>query len=133
MTLLTNLNAKECEIQIEAEEKEPDYESPNGSKWIVAVSDDGTVSILRIPNIHYSFTDEGNDPETFGLPDEVEDAAGVYEWTCNLVQHRDWETGYVDDWNFEVTNIKLLYGVDNGEVNESGNQATQSDNGLDPL
>lgn len=109
---LLNPSMPDIEIMPDDEEKEPEYEKPNGSKWIVAVADDGTVTILRAPNIHYCFTDEGNDPESLGMPDEVEDPAGVYEWTCAYSESTDWESGFVDDWAFEPTEIKLLYALD---------------------
>ncbi|QPI17984.1 hypothetical protein POP12_192 [Pectobacterium phage POP12] len=102
-------NLKE-EIQPFQDEKEPEYDKPNGSKWIVAVADDGKVFLLKIPNIHHSFTDDARSAEEFGLPDEVDDMeAGVYEWTCDLELSTDWETGYVDDWSFYVTETKLLW------------------------
>lgn len=114
MSDFNNMNPPLVDIEImpDGDIDEPEYESPNGSKWIVAVSDDGTVSILRAPSIHYCFTDEGLTPEAMGMPDEVEDPAGVYLWTCAYTESRDWESGMVDDWAFEPTKIELLYALD---------------------
>ena len=39
---------------------EPVYDSPHGSKWIVAVDHSGMVSVLDIPDIHFGFTESGN-------------------------------------------------------------------------
>lgn len=99
-------------LQDEADAEDGDFESPNGSKWIVAVDVDGLVSILRRPNIHYSFFDCGNGAEDVGLPPDVADTeAGVYEWTCDLFQSSDPETGYVDGHEFHVTDETLIWAV----------------------
>lgn len=89
---------------------EYEYESPNGSKWIVAVDTTGFVTILKMPNIHHSFFDCGACAEDIGLPSEVCDTeAGVYEWTCNYSQSIDWESGHADGGEFDVIEEKLLY------------------------
>ncbi|RLI47030.1 hypothetical protein DRO61_08485, partial [Candidatus Bathyarchaeota archaeon] len=61
------------------EEEKPVFDSPHNSKWIVSVSDDGTLTILSFPNIHDSFLEIGKLPEHFGLPDSVDKVTGVYE------------------------------------------------------
>lgn len=86
-----------------------EFEPANNSKWIVGVADDGIVEILSIPNIHHSYKDLGRTAEEFGMPETVDDAPGVYEWTCRCWETRDYETGYVDDWGFEPINRKLLF------------------------
>lgn len=103
-----DINSTE-DIKIQPGVEEPEFDSPNGSRWIVAVADDGTVSVLSKPFIHDSFFENGSSPEDMGLPCEVDGEPGVYEWICNLVEYRDWETGYVDDYQFEVIEEKRLY------------------------
>lgn len=103
------MNIDNTEIQILEEDDEPEYASPQGSKWIVAVSDEGYVSVLVRPPIHHAFFDNGPGAEDIGLPFEVENPAGVYEWICNVQEYRDWESGYVDDWNFDVIKETLLF------------------------
>lgn len=85
-------------------------DSPNGSKWIVAVDTTGFVTILRPANIHHSFFDWGACAEDIGLPSEACDTEpGVYEWTCNYSQSIDWESGLPDGGEFDVIAEKLLY------------------------
>lgn len=105
------------------EKEEPEYESPYGSRWIIGVADDGTVTVLMSPNVHYSFTDDGVRPENLGFPECVADAPGIYEWICNLEQHVDWESRQVYDWAFYPVEINLLYTWQtDGEVNKSRNE-----------
>lgn len=104
---------------------EPEYESPYGSEWIVSVDDIGYVDIMRWPNIHPGYLDEGINTEMLNMPDKVDDPAGVYKWICSPWETRDWESGIVDDWGFDVvesTPLFLLPEKVNGEVNESGNE-----------
>lgn len=97
---------------MDKELNDENYESPNGSEWIVAVDKWGMVTILKTPNIHYSLLDPGN-AEEIGLPFEVEDKIpGVYKWKCNLHVGTDWETGYVDELEFEVIEETLLWSVE---------------------
>ena len=100
---------KDEEMNIISEPEEPKFDSPNGSRWIVGVADDGTVSVLSKPFIHDSFFENGSAPEDMGLPGEVDAEPGVYEWICNFVEYKDWESGIVDDWEFEVIKEKRLY------------------------
>lgn len=133
------------------ESPEPEYDSPNGSKWVVAVDNEGLVHVLSRPYIHDSFFECGSSAEDLGLPADTDVAPGVYEWICNIVYHRDWETGYVDDWQFEVIEEKLLWTwetpeVDpaqeelnkleawiNGKADEVRDKEAQSDTGADKL
>lgn len=79
----------------------------------MAVDVGGYVSILKHPNIHESFI-ESCHAEDCGLPSDVIDTdPGVYEWTCRLVEHRDWESGQVDDCEFEIIEKRLLFGEQN--------------------
>lgn len=87
------------------------FDSPHGSVWVVAVDVNGGVSILKSPNIDPYFFDSGTVAEYLGLPFEVDKAPGVYEWVCDYVEHRDWESGQVDDVTFEVREERLLYSV----------------------
>lgn len=125
-----NLN-EEITVMEEEEEpewEEPEWEKPNGSRWIVAITDKRKIIILSVPGIHYSFTDEGIDAEMIFGDDEAPDQEpGIYEWICNLDLSTDWETGYVDDMSFYPIEINKLYSWEDGKVNESGNQETQSD------
>jgi len=121
MSLLAENSNNIDEIAIQGEPEEPVFDSPNGSRWIVAVADDGAVSVLSKPFIHDSFFESGSSPEDMGLPCEVDRESGVYEWICNIDYSTDWESGMVDDWCFEVIEEKLLYSWDNGKVNEARN------------
>jgi hypothetical protein len=91
------------------EEDEPVFDSPHNSKWVMSVSDDGTLAILSFPNIHDSFLEVGREPEYFGLPDSVDEVTGVYEVICSFSESTDWESGIVDDWNFEIESMKPLW------------------------
>lgn len=101
---------------------EPVFDSPQGSLWIVSVDDCGDVAILRRPNIHYSFFDNGSSPEDVGLPATSDEPAGVYEWTCSYWTSTDWESGMVDDWGFDVEAERALYLL---EEKEDGDQGLQ--------
>ncbi len=88
------------------------YDSPNGSEWIVAVDKWGFVTILKTPNIHPSIIEYGN-AEEIGLPFELENKIpGVYKWKCNYYQCTDWETGFVDEMGFDVIEETLLWSVE---------------------
>lgn len=95
--------------------EEPEFESPHGSVWIVAVDYAGQVSVLQTPGIHPGILDNGPEAEYLGLPPDVVDEMdpGVYRWTCNYVTHTDWESGHVDGWEFEVEESVLLWSPDN--------------------
>lgn len=94
------------------ETEEDEYDSPNGSKWIVAVDDCGLVVILDRPNIHYAFFDCGEGAEEIGLPFELSDTPpGVYEWICNLRQMFCPETNCADGAEFDVIEEKCLWSV----------------------
>jgi len=87
-----------------------EYDSPNGCKWIVAVDQQGLVSILDSPNIHHGFFDCGVGAEEVGLPFELSDTPpGVYEWTCNLRQTFCPETNCADGAEFDVIEEKCLW------------------------
>lgn len=93
---------------------EPEYDSPDGSVWIVAVDYGGNVSVLEAPNIHHCFLDNGPEAEYLGLPPNVDDMdPGVYRWTCSYRTHTDWESGQVDDYDFEVEESVLLWSPEN--------------------
>lgn len=131
MDLLERFKLGAIQISPKQDECEAEnFDSPNCSKWIVAVDDQGCVQVLSRPNIHYSFFDNGDSAEEIGLPEESEDTPGIYEWTCILIIRKDWETGIDDDYEFEVTESKLLWTwVKDGEANEGGDKKTQSDSG----
>lgn len=102
-------------LLIEASSLEPEdeeFDSPNGSKWIVAVDECGLVVILDRPNIHYGFFDGGEGAEEIGLPFELSDTPpGVYEWICDYSQSYDYESGIPDGGEFEVREQKCLWSV----------------------
>lgn len=96
-------------FMVEGEE----FVSPVRSHWIVSVDIGGFVSILKAPNIHPSFFDAGSSAEDIGLPFECTDKTppGVYLWICTPYSSTDWETGYVDDFGFEVEAEQLLWEI----------------------
>lgn len=107
------LTITEEEIQM-ADDEEPEYDSPNGSVWIVAVDHAGRVSVLETPNIHYALLENGPEAEYLGLPPDVDDMdPGVYRWTCSYHTHTDRESGLVDDYDFEIEESVLLWSPDN--------------------
>lgn len=129
---LFDVHIKEAFIKIRAENDsaEPDepFDSPDFSKWIVAIDEEGNVHVLSKPNIHYTFYDNGNSAEEIGLPYETDNPPGVYEWICSFNQTTDWESGHVDGWSFDVEEEKLLWTwVDNGEANKATDEKTQPD------
>lgn len=94
--------------------EEPEFDSPDGSEWIVAVDYAGRVTVLEAPNIHYSFLDNGPKAEYLGLPPDVDDMdPGVYRWKCSYNPHVDWESGHVDDYDFEIEESVLLWSPEN--------------------
>ena len=88
---------------------EPQFDDPLHTEWIVAVDVEGNVSILKSPNIHDSFFDAGMKAEYIGLPFEVDQPPGVYQWKCRLSESRDWESGLVDDYGFDVIEEQVLW------------------------
>lgn len=109
-------------LQVEEESPEPEFDSPHGSKWIVAVDDEGLVHVLSRPYIHDSFFECGSSAEELGLPIDTDVAPGVYEWICDIHYQHDWESGHVDGWDFHVIEEKLLWTWDNGEADKAGNE-----------
>ena len=87
----------------------PEFDSPLHTEWIVAVDVEGNVSILKSPNIHDSFFDAGMKAEYIGLPFEVDQPPGVYQWKCRLSESVDWESGLVDDYGFDVIEEQVLW------------------------
>lgn len=88
---------------------EPEYDSPYMSEWVVAVDVAGMVSVLKAPNLHPGFTENGKTALDYGLPEDVEDTPpGMYRWICSFHEEKDWESGLVDDWHFEVESSFLI-------------------------
>lgn len=107
---LCGFSAPTDEIQILDDAEEPEYDSPNGSVWIVAVDYAGKVTVLETPNIHDALLDNGPEAEYLGLPPDVDDLdPGVYRWTCSYHTSTDRESGLVDDFSFEVEESVLLW------------------------
>ena len=90
-------------------EPEPEYDHPNMSVWVVGVDFTGSVFVIKPPSIHPSFL-EYQDAEFMGLPPDLPDTeAGVYKMTCGYVEHIDWESGVVDDYDFICEKLEPLY------------------------
>ena len=96
-------------ITLEKSPDTPEFDHPNGSKWIVAVDIDGNVTVLNTPNICDGLLEKESPFGIIGFPCDSESDPGVYEWTCSYVESVDWESGHVDDWQFEVSEEKLLW------------------------
>lgn len=94
---------------VEVGAEEPEYDSPYMSEWIVAVDVAGMVSVLKAPDLHPGFTENGKTALDYGLPEDVEDTPpGMYRWICSFHEEKDWESGLVDDWHFEVESSFLI-------------------------
>lgn len=88
---------------------EAQYDSPYMSEWVVAVDVAGMVSVLKAPALHPGFTENSKTALDYGLPEDVEDTPpGMYRWICSFHEEKDWESGLVDDWHFEVENSFLI-------------------------
>ena len=88
------------------------FDSPVNSRWIVAVGSCGTVVIIERPNIHFSFFDNGSSTEDIGLPPDTGDDAGIYEWICSPVYHKDYESGITEFEGFDVLESKRIMGFE---------------------
>lgn len=45
-----------------------------------------------------------------GIPFEnIESPSGVYRWICNFNTYTDWESGVVEDYDFEVIKEECLW------------------------
>lgn len=94
---------------VEVGADEPEYDSPYMSEWVVAVDVAGMVSVLKAPDLHPGFTENGKTALDYGLPEDVEDTPpGMYRWICSFHEEKDWESGLVDDWHFEVESSFLI-------------------------
>ena len=92
-----------------AGQSDEQFDSAFGCKFTVSIGIDGLVSILKAPNIHYGFFDNGMTAEDIGIPYECEDAPGVYEWVCSPAFGRDWESGRDEFDGFDVISSVLLW------------------------
>ena len=95
------------DVQTSQEEKD-DYEPAYNSKWLVAIGICGTVVILKAPNIHFSYFENGKTAEDVGLPEYSEDEAGIYEWTCSPESFPDWESGHKEFAGFNVESSRKI-------------------------
>lgn len=91
------------------EPNDEQFDSAFGCKFTVSIGIDGLVSILKAPNIHYGFFDNGMTAEDIGIPYECDDAPGVYEWVCRPAFGRDWESGRDEFEGFDVNSSVLLW------------------------
>lgn len=85
-----------------------DYDSPEGSKWIVAVDHCGCVTILDKPNIHPSLL-EGCKAEELGLPDHSSADPGIYRWTCSYHVEFTGDSGTESKVTFEIVDDEILW------------------------
>lgn len=109
-----NPPVEETEDMLIMVDEEPEYDSPHGSVWIVAVDYAGRVTVLDPPNLHPGIMDNGPEAEYLGIPPDVDDMdPGVYRWTCSYHTHIDRESGHVDDYDFEIEESVLLWSPDN--------------------
>lgn len=105
-----NKTLEEIAGQVDDQE-EQQFDEPNGSVWIVSVDHVGRVSVLAKPNIHPGFF-ESDDAECMGLPFDLKEyTPGVYRWVCDFWEGRDYLTGVVDDWGFNVREETLLWSL----------------------
>lgn len=94
---------------VEVGSDEPQYDSPYMTEWVVAVDVGGMVSVLKAPNLHPGFTENGKTALDYGLPEDVDNTPpGMYRWICSFHEEKDWESGLVDDWHFEVESSFLV-------------------------
>ena len=90
------------------QQNEDEYDPPYNSKWLVAIGICGTVVILKAPNIHFSYFDNGKTAEAIGLPESSEDETGIYEWTCSPESFSDWESGREEFAGFNVESSRKI-------------------------
>ena len=90
------------------QEDDTAYEPAKNSKWLVAIGICGTVVVLKAPNIHFSYFENGKTAEDIGLPESSTDEVGVYEWTCFPEYTRDWESGREEFEGFIVTSSRKI-------------------------
>lgn len=99
--------------------EEPEYDNPNGSVWVVAINEQGELSIVQRPNIHCGFTDAGGyDPEMYGLDGEYDNVpAGLYRVVCDYNQSAsDYEMPWIiDNFEFTIREWKTLHRVEKVE------------------
>ena len=88
-------------------EEDPIYDSPNGCVAIVAVGEDGDYFFMQRPDIWC--LDVEPDPKNNGFGDCFDLAPGVYKMTFLFNPYRDYESGYVDDWDFTLEKSELLW------------------------
>lgn len=85
------------------------FEKVGSNKWILGVGEVGGAWVMRAPDIHWSFFENGYNVEDLGIQGSEELDEGVYEITTRYSEHLDWETGVVDDWDFNIVKYKLLF------------------------
>lgn len=95
------------DIESLLEESVEDWDSPHNSEWILGVDIWGVVFIVKAPNIHPSFL-EDRSAEMVGFHTEVNEEAGLYKAVCDYYVSTCWETGTVDDWEFEIKRMDKI-------------------------
>ncbi len=87
--------------------EEQKYDNPDGCVAIVAVGHDGSYLFIERPNL-WMFESEPR-PQDNGFGQSFDQPPGVYRMTFSCREHRDPESGYVDDWEFQVRDRVLLW------------------------
>lgn len=106
--MITDVTEEEILI---VDEENVVFDSPQNSEWVVAVDLGGMISILKAPNIHYSFFDNGTSAEDIGFSPDIDLDPGVYLFICNCEGGYD---EYAQDYYgpyFYPTKTELLYSV----------------------
>ena len=84
-----------------------EFDDPNGCQATVAVAEDGSYVMLDKPNL-WMFECEPA-PQNNGFGDSYDLPSGVYRMTYAFHAHMDFESGRVDDWEFEVVSAVCLW------------------------
>ena len=89
-------------------DKEPEYDSPHDSEWIIGVDQWHNVFVIKAPNINPALLEFQN-AEEIGIPFEMTDEKpGVYIMRCSYSESHDCESGLVDDWQFECEELTTV-------------------------
>ena len=86
------------------------YESPKGCRAVVAVADDGTYIFLEKPDLWVFDVEPA--PQDNGFGESFDLLPGVYSMTFDYQEHKDWDTGEVDDWTFTMSSCELLWSAE---------------------
>ena len=96
------------DLEDTSEEEKQEYDKPDGSTWIIGVDSTGILSILKMPNIHHGFFDDGLTPEAIGFDEDCGLSPGVYQIQAEFSESHCYETGHVDDRTFSFDEEKVI-------------------------